>query len=66
MDAAVRRDTALIRQQAVFNAFAYHKPGEIPDPEEKKRARGPQVSTQAEMAEARAWMKAMAGVAHGN
>lgn len=65
IDAATRRDTALIRQQAVFNSFAYHKPNEIPDPQEKKRVRQ-EVSTEAEVAEVRAWMKAMAGASNGS
>ena len=51
-----RRDERLARQASIFNAYAYHKPSEIPEETTQPDAR----SRKADDAYVRAWMKNMA------
>ena len=58
-----RRDQRLAWLAARWNAHAFHQPSEMPDdPGAPERS----VSTEADVAYARAWMKAMAGAHHGD
>lgn len=68
MDGASRRDAELIRQQAVFNSFAWHKPDKIPEIEDKPVVQSQgrsEARNQAELIAAKAIMKAWAGRSKG-
>lgn len=63
MRASRLRDGQLAWQAAQYMKFAYHQPNEMPDMPCHEVTKG--VSTQSDIVEAKAWMRAISGVSHG-
>lgn len=63
MEAASLRDARLAWQFAAYGRFAFHSPNDMPERPEIRRAAN--VNRQADVAYAKAWMKAMHNTSRG-